>query len=152
MNRSLKEKMQARPEAFDASDVPVGRDLGAGYLDRVLPAHMKARLAAKANEGELRSAVAAASSPSLVDWVLAADQSLTRQRAKVLTQALVARLRQAAMQGEAVSIRDFGTFKVKTRPARLGRNPVTGEPIKIAARREVGFAPAKRLRDAINED
>lgn len=46
-------------------------------------------------------------------------------------------------QGERVTIRGFGTFEQKQRNERTGRNPHTGEPIKIAPRKQLAFKPAK---------
>ena len=52
--------------------------------------------------------------------------------------------------GDQVSIVGFGTFTVKDRAARTGRNPQTGEPIDIAAAKVPGFKPGKALKDAVN--
>ena len=51
--------------------------------------------------------------------------------------------------GEAVSIPNFGTFEVKERKARIGRNPQTGEPIQIRAGRRVGFRVGKALKESV---
>jgi len=56
----------------------------------------------------------------------------------------------ALAEGEQVSIHGFGTFSPKTRKARQGRNPRTGETIEIAQSRAVAFKPAKNLKDALN--
>ncbi len=49
----------------------------------------------------------------------------------------------------SVTIVGFGTFEVKDRKARIGRNPHTGEPIQIAAGRRVGFRMGKALRESV---
>jgi DNA-binding protein HU-beta len=49
-----------------------------------------------------------------------------------------------------VSITGFGVFEIVERPERMGRNPQTGQEIKIAASRSIKFKPGKGLRDAIN--
>ncbi len=49
----------------------------------------------------------------------------------------------------SVSLVGFGTFKVKTRPERMGRNPKTGESIKIAARKAVTFKASKELKKSV---
>ncbi len=51
--------------------------------------------------------------------------------------------------GEEVAISGFGTFTVKTRAARMGVNPKTGEKIHIAAKKVAKFRPAKALKDMI---
>ncbi len=57
---------------------------------------------------------------------------------------------EALAKGEEVSLAGFGSFKVKERAARTGRNPQTGEAIQIAANRAVVFKPAKALKEAVN--
>lgn len=54
--------------------------------------------------------------------------------------------------GDPVVIVNFGTFTVKQRAARLGRNPSTGEKININAAKVVGFKAGKALKDAVKED
>ena len=54
------------------------------------------------------------------------------------------------VQDEAVAIAGFGTFSIKQRPARSGRNPRTGEPITIAASAVPAFKASKALRDAVS--
>jgi DNA-binding protein HU-beta len=53
-------------------------------------------------------------------------------------------------RGEEVRIPDFGTFSVLTTPARMGRNPGTGEAIEIPEKQAVKFKAAKKLKDAAN--
>jgi DNA-binding protein HU-beta len=56
----------------------------------------------------------------------------------------------ALKSGDAVSLVGFGTFAVKARAARSGRNPRTGETIQIAATKVPGFKAGKALKDAVN--
>ena len=53
-------------------------------------------------------------------------------------------------KGDSVSLVGFGTFTVKDRAARTGRNPQTGEPIQISAARVPSFKAGKALKDAVN--
>ena len=53
-------------------------------------------------------------------------------------------------KGEKIQLVGFGTFAVKERAARTGRNPQTGKPIKIAAAKIPGFKAGKALKDAVN--
>lgn len=55
----------------------------------------------------------------------------------------------ALKQGESVSVIGFGTFAVKERAERMGRNPQTGEAIKIAASKTPSFKAGKALKDAV---
>jgi DNA-binding protein HU-beta len=56
----------------------------------------------------------------------------------------------ALKQGEDVTLVGFGTFAVKARAAREGRNPQTGASIKIAAAKVPGFRAGKMLKDSVN--
>jgi DNA-binding protein HU-beta len=62
---------------------------------------------------------------------------------------VLARIRDAAVKGEEVSLPGFGKFKVQHKPARPARNPRTGESIAVAATRKLAFQPAKALKDAL---
>jgi DNA-binding protein HU-beta len=53
------------------------------------------------------------------------------------------------ISGEAVKIPGFGQFKVRDRAARIARNPATGEPVKVPAKRVFKFLPAKALKEAV---
>lgn len=55
----------------------------------------------------------------------------------------------ALQRHQAVKIKDFGTFEARKRSARRGRNPRTGEPIRIAASTSVAFRAGKGLRDTL---
>jgi DNA-binding protein HU-beta len=75
-----------------------------------------------------------------------------------ISKASAARVLDATLEGIVAALRDgdqvalvgFGTFSVKQRAERQGRNPKTGEAMTIAASRSVGFKPGKTLRDAIS--
>ena len=59
-------------------------------------------------------------------------------------------LRQALLAEESVKLVHFGTFKVRQKEPRIGRNPRTGETMEISRRSMVTFKPSKSLRDKIN--
>ena len=63
---------------------------------------------------------------------------------------MIAAITKALQDGENVSIIGFGTFLVRDRAARTGRNPKTGETIQIAASRSPAFKAGKALKDAVN--
>jgi DNA-binding protein HU-beta len=62
----------------------------------------------------------------------------------------LAAITKALKKGDSVTLVGFGTFTVRKRKARTGRNPRTGEAIKIKASKVPGFKPGKALKDAIN--
>ena len=88
-------------------------------------------------------------SSELTDQV-ASTNGLTKADAKKIVDGIFAAIGDAAAKGDEVSIPGFGKFKVKDSPARDGRNPATGAPMKIAASRKLGFAPAKAIKDKLN--
>ena len=81
---------------------------------------------------------------------LAAELGTTKADARKAVDALFAAVAGAAAKGDEVSINGFGKFKVKDTPARDGRNPSTGETIKIAASRKLTFSAAKAVKDKLN--
>ncbi|MCA8974632.1 MAG: HU family DNA-binding protein [Planctomycetes bacterium] len=63
--------------------------------------------------------------------------------------ALLAAIQRGLKKDKAVQIVGFGTFAVKDRKARIGRNPQTNEPMQIAASRTVGFRAGATLKDSV---
>ena len=85
----------------------------------------------------------------LID-AIAAEADLPKAAAGRALDAVVNAITGELAKGESVAIVGFGTFSVKPRAAREGRNPRTGETIKIAASNTPGFKPGKGLKDAVN--
>lgn len=75
----------------------------------------------------------------------------TKAGAAKSVQAVLTSIQDALAKKEKVSIAGFGVFETVHRPARDGRNPQTGQTIKIAASNAVKFKPGKSLRDAVND-
>ena len=80
---------------------------------------------------------------------VAAATSLSKVDAEGALNAVLSAISDALARGESVTIAGFGTFSVKSRPERKGRNPRTGESITIAASRAPSFKAGKTLRDAV---
>ncbi len=74
---------------------------------------------------------------------------MSRKDALALVDGLFEDIQDAVLAGEPVKIPGFGQFKVRDRAARIARNPATGEPVKVPAKRVFKFLPAKALKDAI---
>jgi DNA-binding protein HU-beta len=89
------------------------------------------------------------SKKDLIDAV-ASEADLTKEKAGVAVEAVLDHIRKSLKKGDEVRIPDFGTFKVSKRKAREGRNPATGETIKIPASKVAKFAPSKGLKDLLN--
>ncbi|HEY5666452.1 MAG TPA: HU family DNA-binding protein [Gammaproteobacteria bacterium] len=85
----------------------------------------------------------------LIDAV-AAEANLSKADAGRAVDAVVDSISSALSKGQQVSVVGFGTFSVKHRAARAGRNPRTGETIQIAASNVPGFKAGKALKDAVN--
>jgi nucleoid DNA-binding protein len=75
----------------------------------------------------------------------------TKNVAEEAVDCLFKRITESLGKGERVAVAGFGTFKVSRRNSRTGRNPRTGEEIKIEARNVPRFIPAKALKDAVDE-
>jgi len=80
---------------------------------------------------------------------VAKDSRLTKAGATRAIDALLDNVAKALKKGEKVTLVGFGTFGVSRRKARAGRNPRTGVPIKIAARRALKFTVGKDLKELI---
>jgi len=81
---------------------------------------------------------------------VAEQAGLTKADAGKAVDATLAAISGALGRGEVVSLIGFGTFSVKARPARTGRNPRTKEAIEIPASNAPAFKAGKALKDAVN--
>ena len=82
--------------------------------------------------------------------VVAAEAKLSKKDAEAAVNATLAAVADALKNGDKVQLIGFGTFEVKTVAAREGRNPKTGEVIKIAATKKPAFSASKVLKDQVN--
>jgi DNA-binding protein HU-beta len=80
---------------------------------------------------------------------LANESELSKRQVGELVDLLLDEIKSALQQGDKVQLIPFGSFVVRDRKAREGRNPKTGAKIKIAARRVPAFTAGKGLRDAV---
>ena len=85
----------------------------------------------------------------LIDAV-ADSADLSKAAAGRALDAAIETITKALKKGDTVTLVGFGTFSVRKRAARTGRNPRTGEAIKIKASKVPGFKAGKALKDAIN--
>ena len=81
---------------------------------------------------------------------IAATAGLSKGQAGDALDAVIATITRALKWGDSVSLVGFGTFAVKQRAARTGRNPRTGEAIQIKASKMPSFKAGKGLKDAVN--
>lgn len=81
---------------------------------------------------------------------IAENGNMTKKDAEAALNAVVAAISDAVAAGEKVQVSGFGSFDVKARDARTGRNPKTGEAVEIAASKRIVFTAAQALKDKIN--
>ena len=82
--------------------------------------------------------------------VIAAEAELSKKQAEAAVSATIDAIANALKSGDKVQLIGFGTFEVKATAEREGRNPKTGETIKIAATKKPAFSASKVLKDQIN--
>ena len=82
-------------------------------------------------------------------YALADQHQLTKKQGTEMLEQLVAMITKHLKKGERVKIAGLGILQVRKRAARMGRNPATGEAIKIKASRKVAFRASKDLKMAI---
>lgn len=87
----------------------------------------------------------------LVDEVALAA-GLTKKDSEVIVDEVFKNIIQALNRGEKIELRGFGSFRVRQRDARRGRNPKTGAPVDIPSKRVPFFKPGKELKELINPD
>ncbi len=88
------------------------------------------------NKGELIQAVAK-------------DQKVSKAAAERVTNSVLDSVKKGLKKDKNVTLIGFGTFRVKSRKARMGRNPQTGEKIRIKASRTVGFKPGEAFKKMV---
>lgn len=84
--------------------------------------------------------------------VIAESANMTKKDAALALDVTLKSIGDAMIAGDKVQLQGFGTFEVKERAARMGKNPATGAAIEIAASRTVSFKCGKVLKDAVNGD
>ncbi|KAF1300901.1 MULTISPECIES: HU family DNA-binding protein [Enterococcus] len=81
---------------------------------------------------------------------VAEKSGLTKKDATAAVGAVLETVETSLKNGESVQIMGFGTFEVRDRAARKGRNPQTGEEITIPASKNPAFKPGKQLKESVN--
>ncbi len=84
--------------------------------------------------------------------VLYEQVGLNKREAKDVVDAFFNEIRDALVKGDAVKLSGFGNFQLRDKPQRPGRNPKTGEPIPISARRVVTFHASQKLKAQVQGD
>ncbi len=82
---------------------------------------------------------------------VAKSSNLSKKDAEVVVQTVLDSIVESLKRGEKIELRGFGSFRIRNRLARQGRNPKTGETVKVPAKRVPYFKPGKELRELINQ-
>ncbi len=86
-----------------------------------------------------------------LDEAVAKQTGLSKKDSEAALKAVTTTIQKALVKGDKVQLVGFGTFETSKRPARKGRNPKTGEEMKIKACKAPKFKPGKALKDAVNK-
>ena len=81
---------------------------------------------------------------------VAKETDLTKKDAEVIVQTVLDSITDALQRGEGVELRGFGSFRIRSRSPRQGRNPKTGSDVSVPAKKVPHFKPGKELRDIVN--
>ncbi|MDQ3130797.1 MAG: integration host factor subunit beta [Acidobacteriota bacterium] len=82
---------------------------------------------------------------------VAKEADMTKKDAEQLVEIIFDSIIASLNKGEKIELRGFGSFRVRQRNARKGRNPKTGDSVDIPAKRVAYFKPGKELKEVINE-
>ena len=88
----------------------------------------------------------------LIHQVANSNQHLTVKEAELIVNLIFDSMTEALAKGDRIEIRGFGSFKVKHREAREGRNPRTGVPVRIPSKRYPAFKIGRKLEKMINPE
>ncbi|MCH8531361.1 MAG: HU family DNA-binding protein [Saccharospirillum sp.] len=81
---------------------------------------------------------------------IADKADISKEKANEVLNAMLDQISSTVAKKESVTLVGFGTFEARSRAARTGKNPQTGESIQIPASNTVAFKPGKALKDAVN--
>jgi len=82
---------------------------------------------------------------------IAKSMKISRQEAETGVNLFFDTLKEALLKGEEIELRGFGSFRFRKRSSRSGRNPRTGEPVKVPPKKVLYFKPSKLLKELINK-
>ncbi|MBK1726160.1 integration host factor subunit beta [Halorhodospira neutriphila] len=86
----------------------------------------------------------------LIDAIAAKQDYLAHKDVEVAVKRLLEYMGETLADGDRIEIRGFGSFSLHHRPARIGRNPKTGEPVALPEKYVPHFKPGKALRERVN--
>jgi integration host factor subunit beta len=81
---------------------------------------------------------------------IAREMDIPKQEAEAGVNLFFQSIKEAILRGEEIEIRGFGSFRFRKRTSRAGRNPRTGEPVKVPPKKVLYFKPSKLLKQMLN--
>jgi len=118
-----------------------------------MPAAKKAapakKAAAPAKKAAAKSAAQATVTLKQIAAGVAASHEISKKQAEAILDELVTATSAHLKRGDKVRLTGLGILQVRARAARMGRNPATGEAIKIKASKKIAFRPAKELKESV---
>lgn len=81
---------------------------------------------------------------------IARTMDIPKQEAEEGVNLFFQSIKEAILRGEEIEIRGFGSFRFRKRTSRAGRNPRTGEPVKVPSKKVLYFKPSKLLKERLN--
>jgi integration host factor subunit beta len=82
---------------------------------------------------------------------IAKEMDIPKQEAEEGVNLFFQTIKDAILKGEEIEIRGFGSFRFRKRTSRSGRNPRTGEPVKVPPKKVLYFKPSKLLKELVNK-
>lgn len=82
---------------------------------------------------------------------IAKEMDIPKQEAEEGVNLFFQTIKNAILKGEEIEIRGFGSFRFRKRTSRSGRNPRTGEPVKVPPKKVLYFKPSKLLKELVNK-
>ena len=82
---------------------------------------------------------------------VAKESELTKKDAEVIVQTVLDSITESLQRGEKVELRGFGSFRIRHRASRQGRNPKTGSSVIVPAKKVPYFKPGKEIKDLVNQ-
>ncbi len=86
----------------------------------------------------------------LVEELSKKFKELDKNDVELSVNCMLNQMSEALASGERIEVRGFGSFAIRVRPPRIGRNPKTGEPVNLPAKTVSHFKPGKELRDIVD--
>jgi len=87
----------------------------------------------------------------LIDAVALANGDITRKEAEFVVTTIFSSISEELAKGGRIELRGFGSFSVKKREARIGRNPKTGDAVEVPSKTVPHFKPGKELRERVDQ-